>query len=146
MKTRFLMLGSYSVAMALVEAAVVVYLRALYAASPIGLVTRFSNPIYRVEIAREAATIIMIVAVGYLAFKQVRYRILAFLWVFSVWDIFYYVFLKLILGWPASPRTLDVLFLIPVPWVSPVWFPLGVSSLVLVTTSILFVWERSRLS
>lgn len=70
----------------------------------------------------------MLVAVAFLAFRSFRLRALAFLWIFAIWDLFYYVFLRLILGWPPSLGTTDVLFLIPIPWIAPVWFPVAVSS------------------
>jgi len=39
----------------------------------------------------------------------------------------FYAGLKLLLGWPASLLTWDILFLIPVPWVGPVIAPVLVS-------------------
>ena len=146
MKARFLMLGIYSVAMAFVEAAVVVYLRSIYSPGSLTALTRLPLLIYRVELFREAATILMIVAVGYLAFTRLRYRIIAFLWVFAIWDLLYYAFLRLTLGWPAGLGATDVLFLIPVPWISPVWLPVAVSTIVLCVASYLFVRERDQLS
>jgi hypothetical protein len=50
-----------------------------------------------------------------------------FLYLFGVWDIFYYVWLKVFLDWPTSLFTWDVLFLIPVPWVGPVLAPVTVA-------------------
>jgi hypothetical protein len=46
---------------------------------------------------------------------------------FGVWDLFYYAWLWVFIGWPHSPATWDVLFLIPVPWAGPVWAPVAVS-------------------
>jgi hypothetical protein len=46
---------------------------------------------------------------------------------FGVWDIFYYVFLKAILDWPATVLDWDILFLVPVVWVGPVLAPCIVS-------------------
>jgi len=127
---QIIVLAAYAAGMALVEAAVVVYLRALYYPSGF-LIHSAANlaviplAILRVEIFREAATIVMLAAVGFLSFSTVRERIAAFVFAFSVWDIFYYLFLYVILGWPPSLATLDVYFLIPWPWIGPVWFPLG---------------------
>jgi hypothetical protein len=42
-----------------------------------------------------------------------------FMIAFGVWDIFYYVFLAVIVGWPKSLLDWDVLFLIPLPWWGP---------------------------
>ncbi|HVH69643.1 MAG TPA: hypothetical protein VNB49_00850, partial [Candidatus Dormibacteraeota bacterium] len=41
----------------------------------------------------------------------------------------YYLALWATVRWPLSLRDPDVLFLIPRPWISPVWFPLLVSGL-----------------
>ena len=119
-----LWLGVYAAAMAWVEAAVVVYLRRLY--YPDDQLTLFPMRIWRtadllVELGREAATIVMILAVALLAVPGRTRRVAAFLYVFGVWDLFYYLWLKLALGWPASWAEWDILFLIPWPWLAP-WF------------------------
>ena len=115
--------------MAMLEAAVIVYLRELY--YPSGFFIQSAKdlavmhpPILRVELWREAATIIMLAAVGFLSFNKIKEKFLAFIFIFSLWDLFYYFFLYLILRWPPSLATLDLYFLIPWPWVGPVWFPL----------------------
>lgn len=120
----------YAIAMALVEASVVVYLRALY--YPHGFFIRtvadlasLPAPIFSVELWREAATIVMLVAVSYLAFTKIKERFFAFIFAFSIWDLGYYLFLFLFLHWPVSLTTIDVYFLIPRAWIGPVWFPLG---------------------
>lgn len=119
----------YAVAMALVEAAVVVYLRELY--YPGGFLIKSAADlemmpanILKIEIWREAATLVMLATVGYLAFRKIKEKFLAFVFAFSVWDIFYYIFLYIFLGWPQSLKAIDVYFLIPQPWIGPVWFPL----------------------
>ena len=117
-----LWLGVYAAAMALVEAAVVVYLRRLY--YPDGQLTLFPMRIWRtadlvVEIGREAATIVMILAVALLAVSGRTRRTAAFLYVFGVWDLCYYLWLKLALGWPGSWTEWDILFLIPWAWLAP---------------------------
>lgn len=134
----------FAAAMGYIEAAVVVYLRALY--YPDGFVVpmqvgfpfirftripqfeqRIPSRMLRVEIGREAATIVMLVSLAVLVGDTAVQKLAVFLLAFGVWDIFYYVFLKVLLGWPKSLLTLDVLFLIPVPWVGPVWLPVGIS-------------------
>ena len=119
----------YAVAMALVESAVVVYLRGLY--YPTGFLIKSATDlavipsnILKLELWREAATIIMLVAVGFLAFPRVKEKFWGFVLAFSIWDLFYYFFLYVFLKWPPSIFTLDVYFLIPFPWVGPVWVPL----------------------
>ncbi len=123
-------LAVYAIAMAMVEAAVVIYLRALY--YPSGFFIKSAADlavmppdILKVELWREAATIVMLLSVGFLSFSTWRHRVLAFLFTFSIWDLFYYLFLFIFLGWPPSFSTLDMYFLIPWPWVGPVWFPVA---------------------
>src|SRR5436190_8713449 len=114
----------FAIAMGFLESAVVIYLRLLY--YPKG----FSFPLEiipaqvgLVEILSEASTVIMLVGVGYLSGKNALQRFSYFILAFAVWDLFYYVFLYLFLGWPESLFTWDILFLIPVPWVGPVIAP-----------------------
>jgi hypothetical protein len=134
-------LVTYAVAMAYVESAVVVYLRAIYypqgfafplAPLPPGMVA--------IEIGREAATLVMLLGVAMLAGMQRWERFLAFCVSFGVWDLFYYVWLWLLVGWPPSLFTWDVLFLIPVPWTGPVLAPVIVS--VLLVVGGLLLWRK----
>ncbi|MDA0999190.1 MAG: hypothetical protein O2807_01565 [bacterium] len=117
-------------AFAFVEAAVVVYLRKLYYpggfAFPLSPAMRGLAPIL-VEIIREAVTLILIGAAAWLADRRGWVRFAFYMVIFGVWDILYYVWLWAILGWPPSIFTLDVLFMIPVLWVGPVWVPVIVS-------------------
>src|SRR5207302_8599244 len=83
-----------------------------------------------IEVGREAATIVMLAAVGYLAASRLAGRGGAFAVVFGLWDIFYYVFLWVFAGWPASPFAPDVLFLLPLPWWGPVVSPILVAALI----------------
>lgn len=118
----------FAAAFAFVESTVVVYLRQiLYPegfAFPLKLATLSEAAI---EAVREFATLIMLAAVGMLAGKTPWQRFSYFMIGFGVWDIFYYVWLKLILDWPASVLDWDVLFLIPIPWIGPVIAPVLVS-------------------
>lgn len=123
----------YSIGMAFIESSVVVYLRELY--YPDG----FSFPLMPIEgdvavteILREAATLIMLISIGFLAGRNGLERFAWFIYSFAVWDIFYYVFLKVLLNWPGSLLTWDILFLIPVTWVGPVVAPV-LLSLVMIT-------------
>ena len=110
------------------EAAVVVYLRAVYYPEgfsfPLKLI---AGPILWTEVGREAATLAIMAATVVLAYRRLQSRMAAFMLLFGVWDIFYYLFLKLILGWPQHLDTWDILFLIPAPWAGPVWAPVLVS-------------------
>ena len=92
-----------------------------------------------VETAREAATLVMLAAVAVVAGGPLRRRVAAFFIAFAVWDLTYYVFLRVLDGWPASLATLDVYFLIPVTWVGPVATPVVASSVALVVASWTFL-------
>ena len=118
------------IALAYIESAVVVYLRALYYPQGFGLpLEEMSRFIYLTEVGREAATILVLTAVAFLAEKAGAGRLFLFLYGFGIWDIFYYVWLKVLVNWPATLLDWDVLFLIPLPWVAPVLCPLGISSI-----------------
>ncbi|MEJ2313272.1 MAG: hypothetical protein P8Y85_00520 [Nitrospirota bacterium] len=134
--TRIILLSFFAVGMAYVEAMVVVYLRRLLppeaelAGVSLGELTAIlkDRAVYFEEQTREAATIVMLIAVAVLSAKPWRERAAAFLWCFALWDIFYYVFLRLWLGWPRTMMDMDVLFLIPGPWVAPVLLPVTISA------------------
>jgi hypothetical protein len=118
----------YAVAMGYLEAAVVVSLHGLY--YPGGFtfpLAPLPETAQMTEIAREAATIVMLGAVGALAGKRFLERFGWFLVAFGIWDIFYYVWLRVLLGWPAGLLDQDILFLIPSPWLGPVIAPVLVS-------------------
>jgi len=110
----------FAAAMAFVEAAVVVYLRRVLGEVEIFPMKDLPAPLLAVEIAREAATIVMLAAVSLLAVRGGLRRMGAFLLVFAAWDIFYYLWLYATIRWPAGLGDWDVLFLIPAPWVGPV--------------------------
>lgn len=99
-------------------------------------ISQFPQSLLTIEVYREAATIIMLVSVTLLAASSTSSRWAAFLWVFALWDIAYYAGLWLTVRWPASLTDLDVLFLIPVPWIAQVWFPLAVSSLTVIAIAL----------
>jgi hypothetical protein len=120
--------------MAYVESAAVLYLRTIYGGvDPVGPRSSPVNPLPNfaaVEIGREVATLVMLAAVGYLAGTSFTSRLGAFAIAFGVWDIFYYVFLRLFAGWPANPFTPDKLFLLPLPWWGPVLSPVLLALLI----------------
>ena len=99
-----------------------------------------------VEILREAATIIMLIGVGILSAKTDSLRFACILFCFAIWDIFYYIFLWLFLGWPQSFFTWDILFLIPVPWIGPVITPCIVSMTMILLASCIFYFHQSGLN
>jgi hypothetical protein len=114
----------FAIAMGMLESAVVIYLRELYYKDGFGFPLKtIPVSIARVETWREVATIVMLAGVGILTGINRLQRFAFFVLAFAVWDLFYYIFLYLFLGWPESLRTWDILFLIPAPWVGPVWAP-----------------------
>jgi hypothetical protein len=135
----------FSVAFAYVESAVVVYLRKIYfeGSFEFPIVTVWDNgrhvldPLIVVEMGREAATIVMLAAAGILAGANALQRFCFFMIAFGVWDIFYYVWLWVILRWPDNLMTWDLLFYIPLPWVGPVITPVLISITMIAAGSIL---------
>jgi hypothetical protein len=118
----------YAVAMAYLESAIVIYLRRLY--YPQGFdfpLVIIDIPTLLLELGREAATIVMLATVGIAAGRTKVGKLAYFLFLFGVWDIWYYIWLKIFVDWPSSLLTWDVLFLIPVPWVGPVLAPVTVA-------------------
>jgi hypothetical protein len=133
-RKRWVVVVVFGAAMAWMESATVVYLRML-----VGRINPYQfNPLPRhdalgnTELVREAATLAMLVAVGWLAGRNWRTRLSYSLIAFGVWDILYYAFLAMIVGWPESPWDWDVLFLIPLPWWGPVIAPVMIAALMIV--------------
>jgi hypothetical protein len=134
----------FSIDMGFMETVVLVYLRKLY--NPDGFsfpLVSMDSTILAVEFLREAATLIMLLAIGILAGKTASQKFAFFIFCFAIWDLFYYVFLKVVLDWPESFFTWDILFLIPVPWVGPVIAPCIVSlTMIFLTISIVYFAEK----
>jgi hypothetical protein len=137
------LLAVFGIAMAHFEGVVVVYLRKV-----LGLldtdsnkesVGKFPKRYLNIEMTREAATIVMLVVIALLTGSTWIEKGVFFLWTFAFWDLFYYLSLYILIKWPPTMRTIDVLFLIPVPWIAPVWFPIGVSSLTILAIAALYV-------
>ena len=132
--SRLLYVVIFAVAMGYFEAALVVYLRGLFYPEGFSfpLITAPVRMIF-IEVFREAATLVMLVTVSALVGKKFWERFGYFLILFGIWDIFYYVWLKVTINWPASVFDWDVLFLIPLPWIGPVIAPSLVAALMTVT-------------
>jgi hypothetical protein len=141
MLTKLSLLAIFGIAMAHFEGVVVVYLRKV-----LGLLDSDSNKksiedfperYLHIEMSREAATIIMLVAIALLVGVTWIEKGVFFLWTFAFWDLFYYLSLYILIKWPPKLTTIDVLFLIPKPWIAPVWFPVAVSSLTIIVIAVL---------
>lgn len=146
----FLALWLFALCFGLVEAAVVVYLRAVGGtqgtelAQLHQLLHGLDARMLFIERQREAATIVMLLVPAFLFSERFAYRLLAYLLAFGVWDLTYYAFLRGFIGWPPQWTTLDVLFLIPKPWIAPVICPVLVAGgMVLFATLYLFL-ARTR--
>lgn len=121
----------FAVAFAWVESAVVVYLREIYfdGGFSFPLIIRWEggkhviDPLVRIEFGREIATIVILISVGWMAGKNRFQRFCYFMIAFGLWDIFYYIWLYVMVGWPESLMTWDLLFYVPLPWVGPVITP-----------------------
>jgi len=114
----------YAVAMAYVEAAAVAYLREVYDIHDLVRdMPTMSDRITAIEIGREAATIAMLLSVGWIAGRKLQDRLGFFVFAFGLWDIAYYAWLAIFTGFPASLLSWDLLFLLPVPWWGPVLAP-----------------------
>jgi hypothetical protein len=137
---RLVWFTAFAIAMGFLETSVVVYMRELL--YPHGFafpLAPINNKLATIEILREAATLIMLVAVGMIMGRTRTEKFALFLYGFGIWDIFYYIFLKLLINWPDSLQTWDILFLIPVTWTSPVLAPL-ISSLSMVILSLCVIY------
>lgn len=120
--------GLFAVTMGYFEASVVEYLRELYYPGGFEFPLHDVSPrLLMVELGRETASILMLLSVAVLTGSNFIDRFACFSFGFGVWDISYYLFLKLFEGWPSSLATTDILFLIPAPWIGPVWAPVLVS-------------------
>jgi hypothetical protein len=151
-RTSWILVAAFAMAMAWVEAAVVYDLRVLvdrlepYQPNPLPIAGALGN----IELAREVATLVMLTTVGSLAGSSLRTRLAYGAIAFGIWDIFYYLFLKVMYGWPRSPFDWDILFLLPLPWWGPVIAPVSVAVLMLVwgtratASPAPAVWSRSE--
>ncbi|MEW6103765.1 MAG: hypothetical protein AB1630_08155 [bacterium] len=137
---RLFFLTIFGIAFGYLEAIVVVYIRRILpgdAWSHIHSIDAVSNFLIKhkmlfIEQTREVSTIVILLTIAIMAGVRIKERIAYFLWVFGIWDIFYYIFLYIWLKWPRSIFDFDILFLIPSPWIAPCILPIG--------CSILFLW------
>ena len=143
MLTKLSLLALFGIAMAHFEGVVVVYLRKM-----LGMPDSDSNKesleklpkrFLHIEMTREAATIIMLMVIAYLAGTTWIEKGVFFLWTFAFWDLLYYLSLYILIKWPPEFTTPDVLFLIPKPWIAPVWFPVCISSLTIIIIAVLAI-------
>jgi hypothetical protein len=144
---RAMIVAVYALAMAYLESAVVVYLQRALAMTPATLFPLRDQTslggLGSIEVGREVATLIMLVTIGWLAGSSSIERLAWTSVAFGIWDITYYFWLWVFIGWPTSLGTTDLLFLMPVPWVAPVSAPILVS-LALIGFGLLFIRRVSQ--
>lgn len=138
-KKIFIWITIFAITMGIFEGSVVVYLRALYYPEGFNFpLTPIDNQIAVTELIRELASLFMLLSVSIAVGKNFSQRFAWFLYSFAVWDIIYYVFLYLILGWPKSLFTWDILFLLPVTWTGPVITPFIISLLMILFSFLIY--------
>src|SRR6267154_353778 len=141
--SRWITVVIFATAMAWVESAVVYYLRSLihriepYQPYPLPVAGGFGFA----EAVRELATMVMLLTVGILAGRNWRSRLGYAAIAFGMWDIFYYVFLKVMCGWPHSLFDWDILFLLPLPWWGPVLAPVSIALLMILWGTLVSTWR-----
>jgi len=119
-----IIIATFAIAMGYLESAVVVYIREIYYPEGFDFPLKMMNErVMITELFREFATLVMLICIGILAGRSPLERFGFFIFAFGIWDIFYYVFLYLLLGWPESLFTWDILFMLPTTWVGPVIAP-----------------------
>ena len=140
---KFLLLTLFGISMAHLEGVVVVYLRkALGVLEPESnkeLLGEFDKRYINIERTREAATIVMLVTLSLLVGDTWLEKFVIFLWIFAIWDLFYYVSLYVLIKWPPNLTTVDVLFLIPRPWIVPVYIPIGISLVTIIFIIVFYI-------
>jgi hypothetical protein len=150
---RWIWVFIFAVVFAWVEGAVVVYLREIFYGGsfyfPIAVNWEngkyVANHLTNIEIIREAATIIMLAAIGCLAGKNNWQKFSFFMIAFGIWDIFFYIWLKVMVNWPADFMTWDILFLIPLPWVAPVIAPVLISIAMIAAGALIIYYDEKGL-
>lgn len=139
----YILLAIFGIAMAHLEGVVVVYLRKILgitdSQSNKESLKSFPKKYLFIEKTREIATIVMLVTLAILVGENWLNMLIIFLWTFAFWDLFYYLSLYLLIKWPPKWTTIDVLFLIPRPWIAPVWFPIAISSITIIVIAILLL-------
>lgn len=142
-KTRLISVSLFAIAMGLLEAICVVYLRQILL-PPDGSLNNiaFSNFDFTIEVIREITTLVMLLTIAILAAYNWRTRLAMFFLAFGIWDIFYYIGLKIFLNWPATILEWDALFLVPVNWYGPVLAPVLIS-VYFITVSVIIVLREA---
>lgn len=145
MKNKFyyklFLISIFGISMGLLEAIIVVYLRMIPAVAEsfnLPLIPNFPVELMPIEQLRETATIVMIISFALLIGNTRWEKLAVFLWVFAIWDIFYYICLYFLISWPQSIFAIDVVFLIPIKWYVPIWAAITVMIVFLINSFYIF--------
>ena len=142
-----LLVTVFGIAMAFMESSVVIYLRKILYPEGFNFPLKpMPGELSLTECLRELATLVMLVSVGWIAGKTFSQRFAWFIYAFAVWDIFYYIFLKILINWPDSIMTWDLLFLIPVIWTGPVITPVIVSMTMILLAAVILYFATKEMS
>jgi len=147
---RWIWVVIFAIAFAWVESAIVVYLREIYYEGSFSfpIIVNWAagkyviDELLRIEIGREIATILMLVAMGCASGKNAMQKFSFFMIAFGIWDIFYYIWLWVMLRWPDSLMTWDLLFCIPLPWVGPVITPVLIALTLVIAGSLIIYYDE----
>jgi len=143
-ENNYLPLIIFSVSMGFLEAIVVVYIREIYYPGGFQFPLKELPPrIIVIEFVREISTLLMLGSVAWISGKTILKRLSVFIFIFGIWDIMYYVGLKIFIDWPESLLTWDILFLIPIAWVSPVLAPV-LCSLLMIAMALLLDFRMTN--
>jgi hypothetical protein len=145
MKNKFyyklFLISIFGISMGLLEAIIVVYLKMIPAVAEsfnLPLIPNFPVELMPIEQLRETATIVMLISFALLIGNTRWEKLAVFLWVFAIWDIFYYISLFLFISWPPSIFIIDVVFLIPIKWYVPFWAVITVMIVFLINSFYIF--------
>ena len=141
---------AFAIAFAWVESSVVVYLREIYFEGsfyfPVVLEWKdgelLVDNLMRIEFGREIATILMLITLGCAAGKNALQKFCFFMVAFGVWDIFYYIWLWIMVSWPENLMTWDLLFFVPLPWVGPVIAPVLIALAMWIAGSLIIYYDE----
>lgn len=150
---QWILVALFAIAFAWVEGAVVVYLRQIYydGSFSFPIVVNWkdgrivNDQLMCIEFVREIATIAILVFIGLVAGKNALQRFCLFMVAFGIWDIFYYIWLWVMIGWPEGLLTWDILFLVPLPWVGPVITPVAIALAMIAAGSLIIYLEEKGL-
>jgi hypothetical protein len=138
----FVLLLVFAVSMGYLETSVAYYERIILGISPsynLNILPKFLSEHLIIEQLREISTILMLFAVGMLVGKSKIEKVAVFLFCFGVWDLSYYIFYYALIQWPTSLLTIDLLFLVPVPWIAPIILPITISIIMVVWSTYVII-------